>query len=217
MPFMIKRPYLMALACYLAIPLVTLAGAGLSLAIDPECAQHTAHYERNYRLLEWAATGMRLGTAGLIVALWIATCHQVLAARQRSRFWLALAAAGPFGFAVIALLADLAPVAEDSYQRTIPRLNWWWRVFFELGFFLAAWVLVYQGMAMWREGSIQVQSFLSGTPVATIVAIQEASSGMAAFVEGLGMLYPVPLVYLLWPLAFNFAAGFCLRGQGRTA
>ena len=33
-----KRHYVMALACYLAIPAVVIAGAGLSRLIDPEMA-----------------------------------------------------------------------------------------------------------------------------------------------------------------------------------
>ena len=61
------------------------------------------------------------------------------------------------------------------------------------------------GMMVAREAMIQLASIRTGTPVEAIVAIQDASSGMYAFAEGLQVLYLVPLLYLLWPLVFNVA------------
>jgi hypothetical protein len=52
---------------------------------------------------------------------------------------------------------------------------------------------------------ISYQSFTTGVPTATIVAEQDASSGMYAFGEGLQEIYLVMLIYLLWPIFFNLA------------
>ena len=54
----------MALGCYLAIPAVVIAGAGLFRVIDPEMVHATTDYVRNYRLLEQAANGVPMATAG---------------------------------------------------------------------------------------------------------------------------------------------------------
>jgi hypothetical protein len=56
-----------------------------------------------------------------------------------------------------------------------------------------------------RELMIRFESFSTGTPVGTIVARQEASSGMYAFSEGLQATYLFILIYLLWPIVFNLA------------
>lgn len=50
---------------------------------------------------------------------------------------------------------------------------------------------------------ISLQSWRTGVPVATIVAEQDASSGMWAFAKGLESLYLVTLIYMLWPVLFN--------------
>ena len=115
------RRYGMALACYLAIPAVVIAGVRLSRLIDPELARASADYARNFRLLELAATGALMATAGLALALWVATCYLVLRSRQRSVLWLALAAAGPFGFMFIAMLAQRTlrhKTQKQSFQVT---------------------------------------------------------------------------------------------------
>src|SRR5262245_46398870 len=122
-----KRHYVMALACYLAIPVVVFAGVALSRLIDPEMARATANYERNYRLLQLAATGARMAGAGLVLVLWLSTCYLVLKSRQRSVLWLALAAAGPFGFMFIAMLADRSPAPGDLHQQFIRKLKLYWR------------------------------------------------------------------------------------------
>ena len=49
-----KRRYVMALACYLLIPAVLIAGAGLFRLIDPEMVRGHANYARDYRLVELA-------------------------------------------------------------------------------------------------------------------------------------------------------------------
>jgi len=104
-----KRHYLMALACYLSIPVVLIAGAGLFRLIDPEMARSHVDYVRDYRLLELTRLGALMATAALALVLWASACYLVLKSRQRSQRWLSLAAAGPFGFMFIAMIADRSP------------------------------------------------------------------------------------------------------------
>jgi hypothetical protein len=149
---------------------------------------------------------MLMATAGLALLLWIACCALLLTARARSRRWLALAAAGPLGFSVIAALADLAPAPGDRYQRFVGGLKTHRRVPFELAVFLAVWTVAYEAIVLERELAIRLESARTGTPIATIVAQQTAASGMWAAGEGFQILYLVPLLYLLWPIGFNLAS-----------
>jgi hypothetical protein len=206
MPRLLKRHYIMALACYLAIPVVVIAGVRLSLLIDPEMARGSADYARNFRLLQLAATGVLMATAGAALILWVSTCYMVLKSRQRSALWLALAVAGPFGFMAIAMLADRSPTPANLYQRFIGKLRWYWRAPLEIALFVSAWLLAYQCVVFKRDLLINYESFTTGTPVETIVDRQNASSGMYAFGEGLEEIYLVTLLYLLWPIVFNLVA-----------
>jgi hypothetical protein len=181
-----------------------LGGMALSRLIDPEMARATSDYARNFRLLQMAAAGAVMAVAGLVVALWLVTCYLVLKARQRSALWLPLAAGGPFGFMLIAMLADRAPAPGDLYQQFIRRLKSYWRALFEIAVFISAWVLAYQCVVVKREFSIAYESFATGVPVADDTERQNASSGMYAFGEGLEAMYLVILVYLLWPVLFNW-------------
>jgi hypothetical protein len=198
-----KRHYLMALACYLAIPAVVIAGVGLSRLIDPEMARGSADYARNFRLLQMAARGAVMAVAGLALVLWVSTCYLVLKSRKRSVLWLALAAAGPFGFMFIAMLADRSPAPDDLHQQFIRKLKLYWRVPLEVAVFVLTWILAYQCVALKRELLISYESFSSQTPVETIIARQNASSGMYAFGEGLEATYLFVLLYLLWPIIFS--------------
>ena len=200
-----KRHYLIALACYLAIPVVLIAGAGLFHLIDPEMARSHADYVRDYRLLELTRLGVLMATAALALVLWGSTCYLVLKARGRSLRWLTLAAAGPFGFMFIAMLADQSPAPGDLYQQFIRKLKIYLRVPFEFAVFVSAWFLAHESVVFKRELMISYESFSTGTPVSTIVARQTASSGMWAFGEGLQEIYLVALIYLLWPICFNLA------------
>jgi len=205
MPRMPRRYYVMALACYLAIPAVLIAGVGLSRLIDPEMARGSADYAHNFWVLQQIATGALMATAGLAVVLWALTCYLVLKSRQRSLLWLSLAAAGPFGLVFIAMLADRSPALDDLYQQFIRNLRLYWRVPLEVAMFISAWILAYQCVVLKRELMISFESFSTGTPVETIIARQTASSGMYAFGEGLEATYLFILIYLLWPIFFNLA------------
>ena len=70
-----KRHYVLALACYLSMPPVLIAGGGLFRLIDPEMARSHADYVRDYRLLELARLGALMAAAGLVLVLWASTCY----------------------------------------------------------------------------------------------------------------------------------------------
>jgi hypothetical protein len=146
-----------------------------------------------------------MAASALALVLWLATCFFLLKSRERSVAWLLLAVAGPLWFMFIAMLPDRAPAPADLFQHIIPRLKLYWRIPLEIAAFVCIWTLAFLGMAVARETMIQLASFRTGTSVETIIAIQDASSGMYAFAEGLQVLYLVPLLYLLWPMVFNTA------------
>jgi hypothetical protein len=54
-----------------------------------------------------------------------------------------------------------------------------------------------------REIMIMLESARTGVPTAQIIDLQNASSGMWAFSEGLKILFLVILFYLFWPICFN--------------
>jgi hypothetical protein len=198
-----KPHYIIALACYLAIPAVMLAGVGLSRLIDPELARYSADYARNFKLLELAVNGALMATTGLALALWGASYYLVLKSRQRSVLWLGLAVTGPFGFMFITMLADRSPAPDDLYQEFIRKLKLYWRIPLEIVMFVSAWILAYQCVVLKRELLNRLESFSTGTPIETIIARQTASSGMYAFGEGLEAIFFVTPLYLLWPIFFN--------------
>jgi hypothetical protein len=200
-----KRHYVLGVASYLLIPAILIAGARLSFLIDPEMARGHADYVRDYRLLEMAQQGALMATAALALALWSAACYLVLKSRQRSLLWLSLAVAGPFGFIVIAMLEDRAPQPDDLYQQFIRTRKMYWRIPLEIALFVSVWVLAFASMVLTRHLMISYESFMTGTPATTIISIQNASSGMWAFSEGLEVIYLVVLIYLLWPVFFNLA------------
>jgi len=211
-----KRHYLLALACYLSIPVVMFAGAGLHRLIDPEMARGHADYVRYYHLLDLARLGALMATATLILVLWTLCCYLVLKSRQRSLLWLPLAAAGPLGFIVIAMLKDQSPAPDDLYQQFIGKLKIHWRACLEIALFVSVWSLAYEAVVVKRELMISYESFTTGTPVSTIIAEQNASSGMWAFGEGMEEIYLVVLIYLLWPIFFNLAGNYSKRRSHST-
>ena len=207
---MFKKHYVLAIVSYLFIPVVTLLGATLFNSINPEIAAGYPNYERNYRLLH-VAKNLSLLTALLVnMVLWFLTCFFLLKSKNQSHWWLPLATLGPFGFIVLTMLSDNAPAPGDLYQQFVRKLKIFLRVAYELGFFVAVWVIAYQTMVLKRDLMIEHQAATTGTSTAQIINQQNASSGMWAFSEGLEVLYLVVLFYLLWPLCFN-AAGHLLK------
>jgi len=208
--------YVLSVVCYLSIPAVIILGAGLFVLIDPEMARKSANYARNYHLLDMVRLGVVWGAAAVALALWVACCYFVLTSRRRSLRWLALAAAGPFGFSVIAALEDRAPTPDDRYQHFIRNLRMLWRVTFEMAVFLGVWLVAYGCVLGKRELMIAAESFATGTPVSAIIAQQTASSGMWAAGEAMEELYLVPFIYLLWPSLFNIAGWLLTPPSRRT-
>lgn len=198
-----KREYVLALVCYLAVPPVLIAGATIFSLIDPEWARHSAHYVRDYRLLEMVRTGAVMASGGLSLVLWISCCYLVIKSRRRSVRWLLLAAAGPFGFVVIAALEDRAPSPSDLHERFMRKLRIYGRVLLEIVVFVAVWFLTYEVVVLKRNLMIAFESLMTGTPASTIIAQQAASSGMWAAGEGMEQIYLLMLVYLLRPIFFN--------------
>ena len=202
---MIKRNYVLALVCYVSIPAVVICGVGLFVLIDPELARGHADYARDWQLLNLARLGVLWATGGLALVLWTSCCYLVLRSRQRSLRWLSLAAAGPFGFSVIATLEDRSPAPGDLYQQLIRNLKTYWRVPLEITVFFSVWFLACSSVVVKREVMITLESLTTGTPVSAIIAQQTASSGMWAAGEGLEAMYLAALIYLLWPIIFNVA------------
>jgi hypothetical protein len=202
---MVKRAYVLALACYVSIPAVVICGVGLFVVIDPEMARGHADYARDWQLLNLARLGVLWVAGGLALVLWTSCCYLVLRSRQRSLRWLSLAAAGPFGFSVIATLEDRSPAPGDLYQQVIRNLKTYWRIPLEITVFVSVWFLACASVFVKREVMIALESLTTGTSVSAIIAQQTASSGMWAAGEGLEAMYLAALIYLLWPIAFNLA------------
>lgn len=201
-----KRHYVLAIACYLAIPVLVIAGRTLFSLIDPEIARGHADYVRNYRLLDLARVGGLRASWFLALILFIMTCYYILVSRQRSLGWLALAAAGPFGLIAITMLSDRSPDVEDRHQQFVRQLKMHWRIPLEIALFFGVCYVAYEAMVVKRDLMISYESFTSGVPVETIVAIQNESSGMWAFSEGNETMYLIGLTYLLLPFLFNLVS-----------
>jgi hypothetical protein len=139
----------------------------------------------------------------------------VLASRRRSLRWLALAAAGPFGFSMIAALEDRLPVPSDRYQRFLRGLKPYSRVALEIVVLVAVWVVAYEFVVLKRLLTIQLESLTTGAAVSAILAQQNASGGMWAAGEGIEQLYLVPLLYLVWPIVFNLTSWLFLPRPSR--
>jgi hypothetical protein len=78
------------------------------------------------RGLDWMASFAVAGILGLLA------CFLVIRSKQRSSWWLLLAALGPFGFAVLALLSDRASTEADRHMRFVRSLNRFARVGYEV-------------------------------------------------------------------------------------
>jgi hypothetical protein len=81
---------------------------------------------------------------------------------QRSLLWLALAAAGPFGFIAISMLRDRAPAPEDLYQQFIRKLKMYWRVPLEIAVFVFGLEPRVPVNVLKRDLMIRYESFSTG-------------------------------------------------------
>ena len=206
---MIKRQSVVALVLYLLIPVVSVLGGMLFSMINPEIAAGHPNYARNFHLLNLLKGGLALAGAAGVFVLWLLVCFLVIRSKKRSQLWLFLAAFGPFGLAVLAMLNDREPAETDRYARFVGKLNWVVRAGYEICLFVIVWMLAYEAMVLKRTLMIRYEAARTGVSVAQIIDTQNASGGMWAFAEGMEVLYLVALLYLLWPMVFN--------GVGRVA
>lgn len=202
---MIKKNYILAIASLLTIPVVTMVGATIAILIDPELALHTANYERNFRLLNQLKSGLLLAALVVDIGLWILACFFLLKSKKQSYWWLPLSVLGPFGLIALTIVRDNDPLPGDLYQRFIRGMKSVWRVVYEVGIFVLVWFAAFLSVALLGEIRIIAESAFTGTPRPQIVAVQQASSGMWAFTEGLETLALVVLFYLTFPVLFNVA------------
>jgi len=199
-----KKQMVVALVLVLLIPVVMLLGGLVSNHINPEAAAGHANYGRNFHILSMVKNLVLLAAAALAGLLWLAACFLVIRSKDRSWWWLALAVLGPCGFAILATLNDRGET--DRYTRFVRKLNVWVRIGYEVSCFVVIWWLAFQGMAVLRYLIIWRESVTSGMSTAQVVDMQNASSGMWAFGEGLEVMYMVALFYLLRPTVFNIAS-----------
>jgi hypothetical protein len=200
---MMKKQMVVALALLLLIPMVTVLGGLLFSLINPEIAAGHSNYARNYQLLNLVKHMSLLASGVVVVILWLLACFLVIRSKERSLWWLFFAALGPLGFAILATLNDRAPGETDRYASFVRNLNRFVRVLYEVCIFLIIWELAYQAMVLKRNLMIMFESATTGMSTAQIINVQNASSGMWAFGEGIEVMYMVVFLYLLWPIAFN--------------
>ena len=201
-----KKQAAVALILLLLIPVILrLGGLAFSL-INPESAAGHPNYVRNYHILRLVQHLWFWASVAVVGILWMIVCYLVIRSKERSAWWLLMAALGPFGFAVLAMLNDRAPAETDLYARFVRNLNWFVRVGYEGCMFVAIWLLAEQVMVLKRNLMIAYESATTGVSKAQIIDLQNASSGMWAFAEGMEVMYMVVLLFLIWPAAFNIVA-----------
>ena len=200
---MIKKQWALALVLLLLIPVVLRLGGMIFSLINPEIAAGHPNYARNYHLLSLLKIMSFWASIAVVGVLWLLACLLVIRSKQRSNLWLLLAALGPFGFAVLAMLNDRAPAETDWHARFVRNRNWLFRAGYELCFFVIVWMLGFELMVLKRTLMIRYEAATTGVSIAQITDVQNASSGMWAFAEMNEVMYVVVLLYLLRPILFN--------------
>jgi hypothetical protein len=208
-----KKQSVVALVLLLLIPVVSILGGLLFSLINPEIAAGHPNYARNFHLLSIAKVMTMLASAGVVAILCLMVCFLVIRSKKRSLLWLFVAVLGPFGFAILAMLNDKAAAKTDRYARFVGNLNWFTRMGYEACIFVVMWEIAYQAMVLKRDLMIMYESATTGTSTAQIIGIQNASSGMWAFGEGMEVMYMVVVLYLIWPMVFNLV-GRCVGPLG---
>jgi len=201
-----KKQHLVALVLLLLIPVVLALGGLLFSLINPEIAAGHPNYVRNFHLLNLLKLSVIWATVATVAVLWLLVCLQVIRSKKRSGAWLFLAALGPFGLAVLAMLSDRETAGLDPYSRFVGSLNVFVRVGYEICAFVILWLLAWEAMVLKRTLMIRFEAVTTGVPVAQIIDLQNASSGMWAFGEGLEVMFLVVLLYLLRPVVFNLVS-----------
>ena len=213
---MMKKQMVCALVVFLLIPVVVMAGGFIAGHINPEIAAGHANYARNFRLLMLAKAVFFLGSVAIAGILWLVVCFLVIRSKQQSLWWILLAALGPFGFAILAMLDDRAPAETDRYARLVRGMNIFLRVGYEALTFVAILTLAYEAMVVLRNLIILGQAAASGMSRAQVIDLQNASGGMWAFAEGNEVMFMIALFYLLRPMVFNIV-GRLVGSESRKA
>src|SRR5215813_4952634 len=143
-----KKQTILALALLVLIPVVVVAGGFVSSLINPEIAAGHPNYPRNFHLLTLVKAASFFASVAIGGILWLLVCFFLIRSKERSLWWLIFAAFGPFGFAVLAMLSDKAPAQTDRYAHFVHGLNKFARVGYEVGVFVAIWMLAYQAMVL---------------------------------------------------------------------
>jgi hypothetical protein len=209
---MIKKQWVVAVVLLLLIPVVLVLGGALFSLINPEIAAGHPNYVRNFHLLSLLKMIVMWATAAAVLVLWLLVCLQVIRAKKRSASWLVLAALGPFGLAILAMLNDAklndaatndATAETDRYSRFVRSLNGFVRAGYELCTFVIVWMLAYEAMVLKRTLMIRYEAATTGSSIAQVTDLHNASGGMWAFAEGMEVMFFVVLLYLLRPVIFN--------------
>jgi hypothetical protein len=200
---MTKKQWVAAIVLLLLIPAVLMLGGMLFSLINPEIAAGHPNYVRNFHLLSLLKRMILWLSIAAAAVLWLLVCLFVIRAKKRSLPWLFLAALGPFGFAILATLNDQVPAEKDWYARFVSNMNWYVRAGYELCTFVVIWELAYQAIVLKRTLMIKYQAATTGVSVAQIIDLQNASSGMWAFGEGMEVMFLAVLLYLLRPMVFR--------------
>ena len=98
-----KKQTVVALALLLLIPVVWMLGGLLFSLINPEIAAGHPNYVRNFHFLSLAKNMSFWASLVVVAVLWLLVCFLVIRSKERSSWWLFLAALGPFGFAILAI------------------------------------------------------------------------------------------------------------------
>jgi hypothetical protein len=203
---MMKKQWVVALVLLLLIPLVFALGGILSNLINPEIAAGHPNYARNYQLLSLLKNLCFFASLAVAGVLWVLACLLVIRSKKRSYLWLLLAALGPLGFAALATLNDRAALVTDSYTQFVRKLNRLVRAGYEVCSFVIIWEFAWQAMVLKRALMIRYEAAATGVSIAQIIDVQNASSGMWAFGEGMEVMYFAVLLYLLRPVVFRIVA-----------
>ena len=199
---MTKKQWVVAIVLLLLIPAVLMLGGMIFNLINPEIAAGHPNYERNFHLLSLLKRMTLWVSIAVVAVLWLLVCLLVIRAKKRSLLWLFLAALGPFGLPSWRHY-DQAPAEKDWYARFVCNMKWYVRAGYELCTFVIIGELAYQAMVLKRTLMIKYQAATSGVSEAQIIDLQNASSGMWAFTEGMEVMFLVVLLYLLRPMVFR--------------
>jgi hypothetical protein len=95
MMWVMKRQQVVALFLLLLIPVVLMLGGFLFSIIKPGIAAGHANYAMNFHLLSRLRIALFFGSGVVALILWLLAFFLVIRSKERSPWWLLLAALGP--------------------------------------------------------------------------------------------------------------------------